>query len=144
MLYDPDKAKTLIRLNSVIRTNWRMEVLSTVWFHFPAGPCACLLGTVGSGLDCHKLQWIYWQRPTNSPDVNPLDYYVWGVELEHYTTFYPSDILVTEWISVLVLVSFSLINFNFYSNSVLTVFLVLVFIQLCRNNFSFSSYSVLV
>ena len=27
--------------------------------------------------------------PPNSPDVNPLDYHVWRVMLEHYKTFYP-------------------------------------------------------
>jgi len=26
--------------------------------------------------------------PPNSPDINPLDYYVWEVMLEHYKTFY--------------------------------------------------------
>jgi len=29
------------------------------------------------------------ERPPNSADVNPLDYHVWGVVLEHYKTFYP-------------------------------------------------------
>ena len=27
--------------------------------------------------------------PSNSSDVNPLDYHVWGVMLEHYETFHP-------------------------------------------------------
>jgi len=36
-----------------------MQVSSTVWFHSPAGWCACSDSTVGSRLDCHKLQWIY-------------------------------------------------------------------------------------
>ena len=53
-----------------------------------------------------------------------------------------SDILVKELI--LVLVIFSLINYSFFSISVLTVFLVLVFIQFYINNFSFSSYLVLM
>jgi len=26
--------------------------------------------------------------PPNSPDVNPLDYHVWGVTLDHYKTFH--------------------------------------------------------
>ena len=47
-----------------------------------------------------------------------------------------SDILVKELI--LVLVSFSSINYSFYSNSVLTLFFVLVYIQLYRNNFTYS------
>jgi len=28
--------------------------------------------------------------PPNLSDVNPLDYHVWGVMLEHYTTFHPA------------------------------------------------------
>jgi len=27
--------------------------------------------------------------PPNSPDVNPLDYHVWGLTFEHYETFHP-------------------------------------------------------
>jgi len=56
----------------------------------------------------------------------------------------PSDILGKELILNFVSVRFSFINYSFYSNSVLTVFLVLVFIQFYSNNFSFSSYLVLM
>jgi len=38
--------------------------------------------------DYHQLQWIL---SPNLPDVNALDYYVWGVMLEHYKTFYPKS-----------------------------------------------------
>jgi len=61
----PDKVKLRwlsVTVNSVTRTNWRMQVSSTVWFHFPAEQCACSHSKVGSRLDCHQLQWMYWQR----------------------------------------------------------------------------------
>jgi len=57
-----------------------LQVSSIVWFHFPTVHCTCSDGKVGSRLDCHKLQWTYWQRwmTTNLPDVDLLDYHVWG------------------------------------------------------------------
>jgi len=33
---------------------------------------------------------------TNSPDLNPLDYHVWGAMLEHYKTFQPKP-NTTSW-----------------------------------------------
>jgi len=33
---------------------------------------------------------------TNSPDLNPLDYHVWGAMLECYKTFNPSHIPLTK------------------------------------------------
>ena len=39
-----------------------MKDSSDVWFHFPAGRCAYSHGKVGLRLDCHQLQWTYWQR----------------------------------------------------------------------------------
>jgi len=29
--------------------------------------------------------------PPNSPDLNPLDYHVWGAMVERYKTFYPKS-----------------------------------------------------
>jgi len=34
--------------------------------------------------------------PSNSPDVNPLDYHVWGVMLEHYKNFYPKQRILMD------------------------------------------------
>ena len=37
--------------------------------------------------NCSKSEW-----PPNSPDLNPLDYHVWGAMLERYKPFQPSRI----------------------------------------------------
>ena len=49
---------------------------------------------VGSRLDCHQLQWIYWQRwmAPNSPDVNPLESWLsrmGSCARQLYKTFHP-------------------------------------------------------
>ena len=55
----PDKAKVNAQL--YIETllprliEDRLQVCSTVWFHFPAGRCACSHGEVDSRLYCHQL-----------------------------------------------------------------------------------------
>jgi len=35
-------------------------------------------------------------RPPNSPDLNPMDYHVWGAKLEHYQKYTPKPTNVTE------------------------------------------------
>jgi len=35
--------------------------------------------------------------PPNSPDLNPLDYHVWGAMLKRYKTFQPKPKLSTSW-----------------------------------------------
>jgi len=73
------------------QTNGRMQVSSTIWFHFQAGQCICSCGKVAQdwvATNCSEFMSKDEWRP-NLLHVNPLDYHVWGVMLEHYKTFYP-------------------------------------------------------
>ena len=80
----------MLHSNSVTQTYWRMQVSSTIWFHFSAGCCICShsklvqdwIATNCSEFVC-KSKW-----PPNLPYINPLDHHVWGISLEHYKTFY--------------------------------------------------------
>jgi len=64
-----------------------MQVSSIVWFHLPAGWCACSHGKVGSRLQtatkCSELIGKDECLP-NWPDVNPFDYHVCGVMLNNW------------------------------------------------------------
>src|SRR6218665_575543 len=69
----------------------------------PAGRCNCSHGKVGPrflATNCSecidKDEW-----PPNSPDLNPLDYHVWGDMLERYKTFHPKPKNIEELKNVL-------------------------------------------
>jgi len=73
-----------------------MQVSFAAWFYFPAGQCACSVLTrqicLNTGLPPTAVNLLAFGKdewPPNSPDVNPLDYLVWEVRLEHYKTFHP-------------------------------------------------------
>jgi len=48
--------------------------------------------------------------PSNSPYVDPLDYHVWGVMLEHYKTFYPKPMYTDRLKKVLQFISGQLLR----------------------------------
>ena len=49
--------------------------------------------------NCSKSEW-----PPNSPDLNPLDYHVWGAMLERYKSFQPKPENIDELKKVLQLI----------------------------------------
>jgi len=83
----PDKTKVYAKryVELASQTNWRMQVSSTVWFHFSAGWCAYSHGKDDSIPDCHQLQSIYWQRwmATTLPGVTSSFLNIFGVIMKH-------------------------------------------------------------
>ena len=99
----PDKAKVNGKLYCEILLPRLLQVAFAIWFHFPAGRSTCSHGEAGSKLDCHQLQCFIGKDewPPNSPDLNPLDYHVWGAMLERYKTFQPKPNTIDELKKVL-------------------------------------------
>ena len=78
--------------NPVAETCSRLQICFAIWLHLSTGWCASTHGKAGSRLiatNCSEFigkdKW-----PPNSPDLNPLDYHVWGDMLERYKSFQPS------------------------------------------------------
>jgi len=78
--------------NPVAETCSRLQICFAIWLHLSTGWCASTHGKAGSRLiatNCSEFigkdKW-----PPNSPDLNPLDYHVWGAILECYKPFRPS------------------------------------------------------
>jgi len=68
-----------------------LQICFAIWLHLSTGRRACTHGKAGSrriGTNCSEFigkdEW-----PTNSPDLNPLDYHVWGAMLERHKSFQP-------------------------------------------------------
>ena len=81
-------------LNPVAGTSSRLQICFAIWLHLSTERRACTHGKASSRQDCYhgncskfigKDEW-----PPNSPDLNPLDYHVWGAMLERYKSFQPS------------------------------------------------------
>jgi len=67
------------------------------WLHLSARH-TCTHRTIDAGLDCRqcpeftsKDRW-----PPNSPDLNPLDYHVWGAMLDLYQKYQPRPMNISE------------------------------------------------
>ena len=82
--------------------DYKSRLLSAL-FHIPAGQSACSHGKAGSKLDsanCSDLI-VKHEWPPNSPDLNPLDYHVWGAMRKRYKTFQPKPNTIDELKKVL-------------------------------------------
>jgi len=88
-------------LNSITQTNWRMQFTSTVWFHFPAGRCACSDGKVGSREDWIAIKCSEFidkgEWPSKLLDVNLLAHHIWELRLNTTRHFIPSQRRLMYW-----------------------------------------------
>ena len=87
-------------------TDWRRQQSVAVWIHLPTrwstGPHRTSRPGIAGDTCPDFIRKDRW--PPNSPDLNPLDYHIWGAMLEKYPKFYHKPETITELMDALWLI----------------------------------------
>jgi len=79
-----------------------LQICFAIWLHLSTGRTAKLAQDWIATNCCEFIGKDEW--PPNSPDLNPLDYHVWGAMLECYKSFKPKPENIDELKKVLQLI----------------------------------------